>query len=145
MSIQLKEVEFGEIFEVQDQIPEFDEGDFEQRYRDRIPENDSLILLAELDGGKAGYSVAYDKFGDNSFYLWMAGVVPEARRKGVMTRMLERVEEVASDRGYEEVKIKTRNERKGMRCLLIDQGYDVCGYNEFDDIERSEILEKKKV
>lgn len=145
MKIDVGESQKEEIFAVHDEIPEFDEGSFREKYGERIPKSDSVSLIADLESEAAGYSVAYDKFGDGSFYLWMAGVKPDFRRQGVMSALLEEIETIAKDRGYDEVKIKTRNGRKAMRHLLIDHGYQVCDYNEFDNLERCEIVERKSI
>ncbi len=127
-------------------IPEFDEGRLDDKYADKaVDDRDPLVLVADREGTAAGYLVAYDRHGDGSYYVWMAGVVPDHRREGVMTALFRRTEDVAADRGYDAVTCKTRNARRGMRQFLVVHGYDVCEFEPVGDLPRHEILHVKAV
>ncbi|MFB6214163.1 MAG: GNAT family N-acetyltransferase [Candidatus Nanohaloarchaea archaeon] len=145
MPLEIEETSFEEVNAIHRQIPEFGEEHLEERYHDRCPDSDPSRLVARENSEKYGYVVAYDKFGDGSYYVWMAGVKPDYRREGVMSALVERVLEIADSKKYEAVKIKTRNERKAMRHLLINRGFEVCGYNEKENLDRGEIIHIKEL
>ncbi len=108
-----------------EQIPEFagkgyDAAHFESRYHRKDP-----VLLAGFLGSRAvGYAVGYDRYGDGSYYCWMAGVFPAARRGGVLTALLARLEREARKKGYARLRVKTRNTRREMLAYLVANGYD---------------------
>ncbi|MFB6076882.1 MAG: GNAT family N-acetyltransferase [Candidatus Nanohaloarchaea archaeon] len=101
---------------------------------------DPTVLVARADGDDVGYLIAYDRFGDGSYYVWMPGVVPAFRREGIMSALLDRVTVIAAEQVYDELKIKTRNGRRAMRHLLVGEGFDVCGFDPVGDLERHEIM-----
>lgn len=93
-------------------------------FAERISGRSHLILTAYYGQEEAGYLVAYDKFFDGSFYCWMAGVIPDFRRKGVLTALMDFLFAWARKNGYREIKITTRNSRREMLMFLIQAGFD---------------------
>ncbi|MDY6769962.1 MAG: GNAT family N-acetyltransferase [Candidatus Nanohaloarchaea archaeon] len=146
MTVEVRETSFEEADAVHQHIPEFGDDHLQQNHAEKgVPGADPTYLVASHDGEPAGYLIAYDKFQDGSYYVWMAGVRPDHRRNGVMSALVSDVLDIARDRGYDSVKIKTRNERRGMRHFLIDHGFDVCGFEPVGDLERHEILHIRDV
>ena len=72
--ISVREVTIEEVIKISPFIPEFRGTDYRQYFEERYRNKEHLIIAAYLDEKPAGYIVAYDKDGDNSFYCWMAGV-----------------------------------------------------------------------
>lgn len=143
--IKVEKTDFETVNEAHKQIPEFDEEHLEERYERKCSGNNPFHLVAKKGNELVGYAVCYDKFNDGSYYVWMAGVRPENRREGIMTQIVEKATEIAREKSYNSIKIKTRNERKEMRHFLTDKGFKVCGYNEKETVEESEILHEKAV
>lgn len=141
----VKETDFETVNKAHKQIPEFDEKHLEERYERKCSANDPVHLVAKKEDELVGYAVCYDKFNDGSYYVWMAGVRPENRREGIMTQIIEKATNIVREKGYSSIKIKTRNERKEMRHFLTDKGFEVCGYNEKETVDESEILHKKSI
>lgn len=121
--ISIKEVPIEEAVKVNATIVEFEtpyqKNYFEGRYRDK----EKLIIVAYIDNLSAGYLVGYDKFGDGSFYCWMTGVNPKFRKKGVLKALINYEEKWAKERGYNKIKIKTRNNRREMLSYLVKYGF----------------------
>jgi ribosomal protein S18 acetylase RimI-like enzyme len=141
----VNDTDFETVNKAHKKIPEFDESHLEERYERKCPGNDPVYLVAKKGNELVGYAVCYDKFGDGSYYVWMAGVRPENRREGIMTQIIEKSTDIAKEKGYSSIKIKTRNERKEMRHFLTDKGFEVCGYNEKETVDECEILHKKSI
>ncbi len=141
----VEQTDFETVSKAHKKIPEFDENYLEERYERKCPGNDPVHLVAKKGNDLVGYAVSYDKFSDGSYYVWMAGVRPENRREGIMTQIIEKATQIAGKKDYSSIKIKTRNENKEMRHFLIDKGFEVCGYNEKETVDESEILHKKSI
>lgn len=145
--IKVQEVPIEEAVKVNALIPEFNQREtyskeyFEKRYTNRK----RLIIMAYLNDQPAGYLVGYDHFNDNSFYCWMAGVVPEFRRKGILTALMNHQEHWAKQQGYTKIKIKTRNCRKEMIFYLIKNNFLFTGVIEHPNIQENRILLEKDI
>lgn len=104
-------------------IPEFnkpaDTAYFEERYNGKR----HVIFVAYLDERPIGYMISYDKFGDGSIYCWMAGVNPEFRKLGALTKLTEKLESWCKENSIHTIHIKTRNRRREILNYLIKNGY----------------------
>lgn len=104
-------------------IPEFEGNYKKEAFEKRCHRRDHLILTASVSRRSAGFLVGYDKFGDGSFYCWMAGVQPAFRRRGVLTALMAYQEQWARQRGYRTIRIKTRNSRREMLTYLVKNSF----------------------
>ena len=123
-------VEFGEKYSI----------DF---FEKRIKGKKSLVVCGLVDNKTVGAIVAYDKYLDGSFYCWMAGVNPKYRRLGVLSSMMDYLENWAKKNGYKSIKIKTRNNKREMLGYLVKNGYDFLEVVEKENIGNSRILLEK--
>ena len=114
--VLIKEVSFEEANKVNKEIPEFMPDYVETRFKENCSGRETLIFVAYVNEKPAGYNISYDKFGDESFYCWCAGVKPEFRRKGVLKKMMEYQEAWAKKRGYN--KISSRPITSSSQCCL---------------------------
>lgn len=121
--IAIKEVPIEEVVKVNATIVEFDAPYQKAYFENRYENKEKLIIIAYVDSQPAGYIVGYDKFGDGSFYCWMAGVDPKQRRKGALKALMEYEEKWAKEKGYKKIKIKTRNNRREMLAYLVKYGF----------------------
>ncbi len=141
--IAIKEVPIEEAVKVNLTIPEFEErynkDYFEGRYRNR----ETLIIVAYFGKTPAGYLIGYDRFGDKSFYCWMTGVAPEFRKKGILKAMMDYEENWAKKKGYNKIKIKTRNKRREMLLYLAKYGFYFTEVDKYPNIEENRILAEK--
>lgn len=144
--IIVREVPVEEAVKVNLEIPEFSEKPRDKKYfTDRYKGKETLVIVVYLDNAPAGYLVGYDKFQDKSFYCWMTGVVPEFRRKGVLTAMMDYMASWAKARGYKKIRIKTRNKRHEMLSYLVKYGFYFIEIEKYPAIEDNRILAEKEI
>ncbi|KKQ94857.1 MAG: Acetyltransferase, GNAT family [candidate division CPR2 bacterium GW2011_GWC1_39_9] len=142
--IEVREVNLEEIVKINDVIPEFEKYNSDY-FSERMKDKDNLVIAGYIQGKDVGYIVGYDKFGDGSFYCWMAAINPEYRRKGVLNALMDYEEKWAKKRGYEAIKIKTRNVRREMLANLVKSGFYFTGVEEKADIKDYRINLIKKI
>lgn len=122
--ITAREIPIEQAASVHNAIPEFDLRPVEH-FTERYTGKDHLIVGGYVDDHLAGYLIGYDRDGDGSFYCWMAGVTPQHRRKGVLSVMMDYEEEWARRRGYNKIKVKTRNKFREMLVYAITHGFNL--------------------
>lgn len=132
-------------FSVHKSIPEFDEiveiSDFEERYQDKK----HIIFVAYLQEKPIGYLIAYDKFKDGSIYCWMAGVIPEFRKKGVLTKIMQKLELWCMNNKIQTIHIKTRNSRREMLAFLVKNEFLLAEVLPENNIQEHRIMFQKKI
>jgi len=116
--------EYGLIRDLYNEIfqPAVDVAFFEARMGKR----NALVLVAELDGKPAGFLCGYE-LRPSTFYSWLCGVLPAARRLGVATQLIEAESAWAGEQGYEMVRLECYNRHRPMLLLAIKLEYDIVG------------------
>ena len=144
-NIKIKEAPIEAAVKVNATIDEFgfpyQKDYFENRYKDK----NKLIIVAYVNSHPAGYVVGYDKFEDGSLYCWMAGVNPKFRKKGVLKALMDYQEKWAKQKGYNKIKIKTRNNRREMLAYLIKYYFFFTEVVQCPKIDDNRILLEKKI
>lgn len=138
--IVIKEVPIGEVVLVNATIIEFDAPYQKDYFEGRFKDRDKLIIVAYINNQRAGYIVGYDKFEDGSFYCWMAGVDPKFRKIGVLKALMDYEDRWAKNKGYNKIKIKTRNNRREMLAYLVKYGYLLTEVVQYSKIEDNRIV-----
>jgi len=125
--IVIKEVTLKEALRVHAIIPEFKEETPPERkpFEERLREKEHTIIVAYISNNPVGYTIGYGRDSDRSFYCWMAGVIPSYRNQGVLTAMMEYLENWAKKHNYTVLKIKTRSNRKEMLSYLIKHNFGI--------------------
>ncbi len=141
----IKEVQIEEVVKVNRTIVEFDEPSQKEYFEDRYKNKKKLIIVAYIAGRPVGYIVGYDKFEDGSFYCWMAGVNPEFRKRGMLKALMDYEDKWAKGKGYNKIKIKTRNNRREMLAYLVKYGFFFTKVVEQSNIEDNRILLEKEL
>ncbi len=103
--------------------PARDEAFFTRRFQGKY--NVSLFV-AMLDDDHVGFSVGYE-LKPGSYYCWVCGVVPEARRLGVAAQLMQAQEAFAIDHEYTIQRFECQNQHRPMLHLAITAGYDLVG------------------
>lgn len=145
--INIKESDLDKGYEVHLKIPEFkDPEDTLENFKKRIEGKKSLVLVGFVDEKPAGYIISYDRYDDGSIYCWMAGVLPEYRKLGVLSGMMEYLEKWAKEEGFDSIKIKTRNARREMLSYLVKNDFQFLGIEPKEDkLDNRILLEKHYV
>lgn len=139
-NIVVKEVPIDEAVKVNRNVIEFDgkdtkAEDFERRYQDK----DKLIIVAYYENIPIGYIIGYDRDNDGSFYCWMAGVDNNYRRLGALTALMNYQMDWAKKKGYNKLKIRTRNNRREMLSFLVKNGFNFVSVENKEDITENRI------
>lgn len=75
-----------------------------------------------LVGFKAGYAMTQKKF-----CSWLGGVLPEHRRRGVASTLMERQHQGLARSGYFTVETATNQENLAMAGVNLRHGLSICG------------------
>ena len=139
-NIIVKEVSIEEAVKVNRNVIEFDgkdttKEDFEKRYVGK----DNLIIVAYYKNIPIGYIIGYDRDNDGSFYCWMAGVDNNYRRLGALTTLMNYQMNWAKNKGYNKLKIRTRNNRREMLSFLVKNDFNFVSVEQRDDITENRI------
>lgn len=122
MSVVVREGSLEECIKVISGITEFARGETVESLQQRLDDRSSLLLVAEENEELLGVKIGYE-LNSSQFYSWLGGVLPEARGKGIAQLLLDAQETWAISSGYQEIKVKTRNQFPSMIRLLCRNGY----------------------
>ena len=100
--------------------------------------------MAEDDDVLLGFKIGY-ALDQRTFYSWFGGVSPLARNKGVAQAQLEAQEAWVQKQGYEQLKVKSRNQFPAMLRLLLRNGYLIEKLEEKEDINAHRIHFLKQI
>lgn len=98
-----------------------------QFIHDRLSRQDSVILLADLDGACVGFTQLYPAFASLSMAPnWILNdlfVEPTGRGKGVATALMQAARELAVDTGAAEIFLQTARDNTTAQSLYKGLGY----------------------
>ncbi|NAZ91771.1 GNAT family N-acetyltransferase [Vibrio toranzoniae] len=138
MSVVVREGSLEEVVSVVEQISEFAKKESVASLSDRLAGKTSLILVAEEAGVLLGFKIGYE-LDQQTFYSWFGGVSPLARNKGVAQAQLDAQELWVEQQGYQQLKVKSRNQFPAMLRLLLRNGYQIEKLEEKEDITENRI------
>jgi GNAT superfamily N-acetyltransferase len=85
-----------------------------------------LMLVARLDNKPVGFFIGFE-LKPAVFFAWFYGVVPEARRQGIASQLMDAVHSWATQHEYESIRFECHNKHRPMLHLAIERGYDIVG------------------
>ncbi len=85
-----------------------------------------LTLLARLDEKPVGFWMGFE-LKPGMFYLWMGGVLADARRNGVARQLQEAQQSWAREHGYEYIRCECLNHQREFIHFAITMGYALVG------------------
>ncbi|WP_261894672.1 GNAT family N-acetyltransferase [Vibrio cyclitrophicus] len=144
MSIIVREGSLEEVVSVVEQISEFAKNESVASLAERLAGKKSLILVAEDDDVLLGFKIGY-ALDQHTFYSWFGGVLPIARNKGVAQAQLDTQEQWVKQQGYQQLKVKSRNQFPAMLRLLLRNGYLIEKLEEKEDINAHRIHFLKQI
>ncbi len=103
--------------------PPQNEDFFLRRSRGR---HNALMLVAELDQKPVGFSCGYE-LRPTTYYSWLCGVLPDARRLGVASQLMDAEHAWAREQGYEMLRFESTNNARPMIHFAIRSGFEIVG------------------
>ena len=113
------------IIQLHNQIfrPSRDHESFERRYLGR---HNVLQMVARLDDLPVGYLLGFE-LKPAVFFAYSCGLVPEFRRQGIASQLMDAVHDWAKQNDYESIRFECHNKHRPMLHLAIALGYDIVG------------------
>lgn len=136
--MKIREGRLCEVVEVVADIDEFVTKETEQSLSERLEGKPHLILVAEDQGQLMGFKIGYE-LDTETFYSWFGGVSPKARNMGLAQQMLDRQEQWVKSKGYQRVKVKSRNQFSAMLRLLLRNHYLIEHFEPYELLSDSRI------
>ena len=103
--------------------PRQDESFFLGRFRGRHNVN---IMVAQLEDQHVGFTIGFEMM-PTTFFSWICGVVPDCRRHGIATQLIQGQQAWAADEGYTIIRFECQNQHRPMLHVAISEGYDLVG------------------
>ena len=96
---------------------------FRNRFRGR---HNVSMLVAMLDDRHVGFAVGFELM-PTTFFSWIRGVLPDFRRLGIATQLIQAQQAWAIDHHYNMIRFECQNQHRAMLHLAITEGYDLVG------------------
>jgi GNAT superfamily N-acetyltransferase len=119
--------------------PARDVESFRRRYLGR---HNVLQVVARLGDRPVGFSLGFELKPD-VFFSWFYGVLPECRRQGIASQLMEAVHSWARLNEYESIRFECHNQHRPMLHLGIAVGYDIVGIRWDPDRNENLVLFQK--
>jgi GNAT superfamily N-acetyltransferase len=113
------------IVELYNQIyrPPKDLESFQRRFLGR---HNILQMMARIKDQPVGFFMGFE-LKPTTFFAWFYGVLPDFRRQGIATQLMEAVHEWCREQEYESVRLECHNSARSMLHLAIALEYIVAG------------------
>jgi GNAT superfamily N-acetyltransferase len=103
--------------------PPRDVESFHRRYRGRY---NVLQLIARLSDNPVGLFLGFE-LKPTVYFAWFYGVLPEYRRQGIASQLMDAVHSWAKQNDYESIRFECHNQHRPMLHLAIALQYDIVG------------------
>ena len=103
--------------------PPRDVETFERRFRGRY---NVLQLVARVDDRPVGFFLGFE-LKPTVFFAWFYGVLPDYRRQGIASQLMDAVHAWGRQNDYESIRFECHNQHRPMLHLAIALGYDIVG------------------
>lgn len=103
--------------------PPRDVESFRRRFQGRY---NVLQMLARVGDRPVGFFFGFE-LKPTVFFAWFYGVLPDCRRQGIASQLLEAVHDWAHQNEYESIRFECHNQHRPMLHLAIASGYDIVG------------------
>lgn len=102
-----------------------------------------VCQLAHLDDRPVGFACGYE-LRPTTYYVWLCGVLPDARRLGVASQLMSAQQAWAKEHEYEMIRMETHNQHRSMLHVAIRDEYDIVGIR-WDSRSQSNLVIFEKV
>jgi len=125
------------IVELYNQIfnPARDREFFQNRFRGR---HNVSMLVAMLEDRHVGFTIGFELM-PTTFFSWLCGVLPDFRRTGIATQLIQGQQAWAIDHHYNIIRFECQNQHRPMLHVAISEGYDLVGIR-WDTVNGSNVV-----
>jgi GNAT superfamily N-acetyltransferase len=141
--ISIEESTIEELYKFERNIPEFQNYSDLEELKSRLSDTGHIIKAvedAEILGFTAGYPI-----NSITYYLWISGVFPHYRKRGVAKDLLDYLEKMVREEGFQIMRVKSMNQFKAMIHFLINNDYLISGYEDNGNSWKSKIIFEKNL
>lgn len=85
-----------------------------------------LCMVATIDDDPIGFSLGFE-LKPGVLFLWLVGVLPDMRRSGIGSQLLDATEAWAREHDYRFMRFECANAVRPMLHMAIAHGYDIAG------------------
>jgi GNAT superfamily N-acetyltransferase len=103
--------------------PPRDAESFDRRFRGR---HNVLQLIARVEEKPVGFFLGFE-LKPTVYFGWFYGVLPEYRRQGIASQLMEAVHSWAKQNEYESIRFECHNQHRPMLHLATAREYDIVG------------------
>jgi len=103
--------------------PPHDAAFFTRRFLGR---HNVLLLIAMREQDPVGFFAGFE-LKPSVFFAWLYGVVPDQRREGIASQLVDAVHGWATEQDYESIRFECHNQHRPMLHLAIARNYDIVG------------------
>ncbi len=96
---------------------------FTRRFRGRY---NVATMVAMVEDRHVGFIVGFELM-PSTFFCWLCGVLPDFRREGISTQLIQAQQAWAQDHGYAMMRFECNNQHRPMMHVAISEGYDLVG------------------
>lgn len=117
--------------------PEF----FQRRFLGRY---NPLMMVASLDELPVGFFLGFE-LKPSTFFAWLYGVLPECRRMGIASQLMDASHSWIREHDYNWVRFECHNEHRAMLHMAISRKYNVVGVRWDPDREQNLVIFEKSL
>jgi GNAT superfamily N-acetyltransferase len=103
--------------------PPRDLESFRRRYQGRY---NILQMVARVGDQPVGFFLGFE-LKPTVFFTWFYGVLPDWRRQGIASQIMDAVHSWARQNDYDSIRMECHNQHRPMLHLAIARGYDIVG------------------
>lgn len=96
---------------------------FDRRFEGRT---NPMRMVASIEGEPIGFALGFE-LKPGVFFLWLVGVLPDLRRSGIGSQLLDATEAWAREHEYRFIRFECANAVRPMLHMAIAHGYDIAG------------------
>lgn len=85
-----------------------------------------LMLVAAVEERAVGFFIGFELKPD-VFFAWLYGVLPDYRRQGIASQLMDAAHAWAPEQGYDGVRLECHNQHRPMLHMAIRHNYDIVG------------------
>ena len=100
--------------------------DLESFHRRFMGRYNVLQLIARIEDRPVGFFLGFE-LKPTVYFAWFYGVLPDLRRQGIASQLMEAVHSWAQQNDYESIRFECHNQHRPMLHLAIAQHYDIVG------------------